>query len=217
MSNDIQHKDFKAAERQKLAEKGQAMPDGGFPIRNRADLKNAIQAYGRAADKAAAKAWIIKRAKALNLTDLLPEGWLDMTQSADSGQEFIEHYGVKGMKWGVRKSRNERQRGRAFSGRRGNPKPQTNLANMSDQELREIVNRMNLEQQYSRLASGRDQRSNRAMGAGAAFITGIAVNVARQQIQNQINARIGTALATPRTTTSIRRAVGSIGRTEILP
>jgi hypothetical protein len=70
-------KDFSDKERQNLADKKQAMPGGAFPIRNVADLKNAISAYGRAKDPAAAKAWIIKRAKALGATAmaLLPEDW----------------------------------------------------------------------------------------------------------------------------------------------
>lgn len=67
---------FNTEQRQKLAKSGAAMKGGGFPIRNRSDLKNAIQAFGRAKDKAAAKAHIIKRAKALGLTSLLPEGWM---------------------------------------------------------------------------------------------------------------------------------------------
>ncbi len=39
-------------DRRKLAEDGKALPDGSFPIRNREDLKDAIQSYGRAKDKA---------------------------------------------------------------------------------------------------------------------------------------------------------------------
>lgn len=62
--------------REKAAASGNALPDGSFPINNVEDLKNAIQAFGRAKDKAAAKAHIIKRAKALGKPDLLPEGWL---------------------------------------------------------------------------------------------------------------------------------------------
>lgn len=64
-------------ERKKLAKKGQAMPDGSYPIANLADLKNAIQAFGRAKPeaKAAVKRHIKKRAKALGATDKLPEGW----------------------------------------------------------------------------------------------------------------------------------------------
>lgn len=68
-------KAFSAKEREKLAGKGQAQKDGSYPIRNAADLRNAIQAYGRSSNKAATKAHIIKRAKALGLVKLLPEGW----------------------------------------------------------------------------------------------------------------------------------------------
>lgn len=66
---------FSQAQRQSLASKGQAMSDGSFPIRNAADLENAIHAVGRAHDPAAAKAWIIRRAKAMGLVRMLPNGW----------------------------------------------------------------------------------------------------------------------------------------------
>lgn len=67
---------FSTKQRKKLANKGQAMPGGGFPIANAQDLRNAIQAFGRAKDKAAAKAHIIRRARALGLTRLLPDSWV---------------------------------------------------------------------------------------------------------------------------------------------
>lgn len=74
---------FSADDRKRMAASGQAMPDGSFPIANKEDLQNAIKAYGRAKDKAAAKAHITKRAKALGLTSLLPDGWNTKTQEGD--------------------------------------------------------------------------------------------------------------------------------------
>lgn len=68
-------RDVSTEERKKLADKGQAMPDGSFPIANEGDLKNAIQAIGRAKDPDAAKRHIKKRAKALGKEDLIPEEW----------------------------------------------------------------------------------------------------------------------------------------------
>lgn len=62
-------------EREKLAEKKKALPDGGFPIANAADLKNAIRSIGRAKNPAAAKALIKRRAKELGLEKLIPPGW----------------------------------------------------------------------------------------------------------------------------------------------
>lgn len=72
---DIFKADFSEKERKKLAKKKEALPDGSFPIRNASDLKNAIQAIGRAKDPDKAKAWIKKRAKALGKEDLLPDTW----------------------------------------------------------------------------------------------------------------------------------------------
>jgi cation transport regulator ChaB len=68
-------KEFSTERRQELAKSGKAMPGGGFPIENEADLKNAIRAFGRAKNKAAAKAHIKKRASSLGLTKLIPENW----------------------------------------------------------------------------------------------------------------------------------------------
>ena len=66
---------FSTEERQRLAKNGQALPDGSFPIVTVEDLKNAIQAIGRAKNRSAAIAHIKKRARALGETGLLPEGW----------------------------------------------------------------------------------------------------------------------------------------------
>jgi hypothetical protein len=62
-------------ERRKLADEGKALPDGSFPIRNREDLKDAIQSFGRANDKAKVKRWIKRRAKELRAEKELPEDW----------------------------------------------------------------------------------------------------------------------------------------------
>ena len=67
--------EFSTEQREKLADKKEALPDGSYPIRNASDLKNAIQAYGRAKDKAKAKAWIKRRAKELGKEGSLPEEW----------------------------------------------------------------------------------------------------------------------------------------------
>jgi len=67
--------DFNSAQRRRMASSGAAMPDGSFPIRNRADLRNAIQSVGRASDYEAAKRHIISRARALNATAMLPKEW----------------------------------------------------------------------------------------------------------------------------------------------
>lgn len=68
--------DFSHSERKDLAKKGEAMPNGKYPIRNSQDLKDAIKLSG-ASDmpKEKVKAWIKKRAKELGLEGELPEDW----------------------------------------------------------------------------------------------------------------------------------------------
>lgn len=63
-------------QRSSMAKRGFALPDGSYPIKDGTDLRNAIQAYGRAKDKEAAKAHIIKRAMALGMEDLIPMNWV---------------------------------------------------------------------------------------------------------------------------------------------
>lgn len=67
--------EFDTESRKKLAKKGEALPDGSFPIRNKRDLKNAIHDVGRANDPEKAKRWIKKRAKDLDAEEVLPEDW----------------------------------------------------------------------------------------------------------------------------------------------
>lgn len=64
-------------ERAELAKKGHALPDGAYPIRNEEDLKNAIQAYGRAksSERRAVRKHIMKRARQLGKWVLVPEHW----------------------------------------------------------------------------------------------------------------------------------------------
>lgn len=93
--------DFSDKQRAMLAKRGLAMPDGGYPIRNRKDLRNAIQAYGRGNSKDDVKRWIKRRAKQLDAEDMLPENW----RTSMNHSEELYHFGVKSMKWGVRKKR----------------------------------------------------------------------------------------------------------------
>ena len=68
---------YTTGKRSEYAASGVAMKDGSYPIRDVGDLRNAIQAFGRAKNKPAAKKHIKKRARALKRTDLLPDTWKD--------------------------------------------------------------------------------------------------------------------------------------------
>ncbi len=67
---------FSDKQRDEMAKDGSALPDGSYPIANKEDLANAVQAYGRAKDKSAAKRHIIKRAKALGAESMIPANWV---------------------------------------------------------------------------------------------------------------------------------------------
>ena len=68
-------REFNQNQRERLASSGAALSDGSYPIVNRGDLENAIQAYGRASNKGAVKEHIMRRARALGLEELLPKAW----------------------------------------------------------------------------------------------------------------------------------------------
>jgi len=78
---------FSEDKRTALAKEGMALPDGSYPIVSEEDLRNAIQAFGRAKDKEAAKRHIMKRARALGKESMIPSGWVaggDMAKKSDS-------------------------------------------------------------------------------------------------------------------------------------
>lgn len=122
-------------QRKQFAKQGVAMPGGSFYIRNVSDLDNAIAAVGRATPNAnesetarrnAVRRHIMERARFLKAESRIPDTWnSDGTLKHMQGlrpnavirdefaeflaelatDEFLEHFGVKGMRWGVRRSR----------------------------------------------------------------------------------------------------------------
>jgi hypothetical protein len=69
----VNEREYTDEQRMDMADKGLALPDGSFPIKDLEDLKNAIQAYGRSKDQSATAKFIVKRAKALSAEDLIPD------------------------------------------------------------------------------------------------------------------------------------------------
>ena len=63
-------------DRDRMAKSGHAMPDGSYPIEDEEDLDKAIRAVGRGgAEHDAIRRHIIKRAKALGLSERIPDNW----------------------------------------------------------------------------------------------------------------------------------------------
>ena len=83
-SDDRAVKYVSAQARRKYAKTGVAMPNGDFPIPDEGHLRSAVGRLGNyKGDAAKAKAHIIKRAKALGATHLLPEDW-HVSKTADA-------------------------------------------------------------------------------------------------------------------------------------
>jgi len=76
-------RDIGPDKREEMAKEGAAMEGGGYPIANVEDLKNAIQAIGRAKDPAATKRHIVKRARALGHADMIPDSWTEKSGEPD--------------------------------------------------------------------------------------------------------------------------------------
>lgn len=66
---------FSAKVRRSYASKGVAMPDGSFPIPDKDALRRAIKLAGKAKNPGAARRHVIKRARALGATSMLPDSW----------------------------------------------------------------------------------------------------------------------------------------------
>jgi hypothetical protein len=75
----------------------------------------------------------------------------------------IVHFGVKGMRWGVRKE-------------------DSSVKSLSNQELKARIERMNLEKNYSRLTQ---EQSTISKGAG--IVASIVGNAAKQTITNALS------------------------------
>lgn len=155
--------EFSMAQRKELTGKKMSLPDGSYPIRNVSDLKNAIASFGRAKNPELTKKWIIKRAKELDATDLLPEAWgVDSVEQFEKDSDSdIMHFGVLGMKWGVRRKKNSVSR--KEQKKRANKKTSRDyneteflrkrkVKSLSNAQLKKAITRMQLEQQYKQLS-----------------------------------------------------------------
>ena len=96
--------------------------------------------------------------------------------------DFLQHYGVLGMKWGHRKTRSKASSNKKPKSTKNTttskPKPKPTQRELSDEELRAVINRMRLEREYADLqyrASSRAKVENvvKTVGTAALLTTSV--------------------------------------------
>lgn len=140
----------------------------------------------------------------------------DAINGADFATNFLAHYGVKGMKWGVRKKRTVettkvktshspggRVTAKGGAGQKASEdavraavskqkaKASTTDA-LSNKELRDLVNRMNLEKQYHDLRPKTKPEKTKKFVKD--FILGVGKNQASQAANNAAAQQVGKVL-----------------------
>ena len=91
-----------------------------------------------------------------------------------SDEEMLQHYGILGMKWGVRRTPAQLTRA---NGRAGKTESSDE---MSDSELRSKINRLQMEKQYKQLTSSE-------ISVGRKFVQDVLTNAAKQTATNYVS------------------------------
>lgn len=132
---------------------------------------------------------------------------LETVSMSEGLDKVLAHHGIKGMKWGVRRSavelkgaRQEKKAAKeadkarptsddaARAGKNARIARNAGLSKLSNSELQHLVNRMNLEQQYSRLTPPtKGQKAKK-------IISDILLNTGKQQAQKFANDQVGAAI-----------------------
>jgi hypothetical protein len=110
-------------------------------------------------------------------------------------RRYLEHYGVKGMKWGVRRKRTDREPASSDATRATELSVRARVSGsraLSNTELRTAIERMNLERQYEqvrpRTKSENVRRwvANTLLGIGKDQANQLARNYAAEQVKEAL-------------------------------
>lgn len=128
----------------------------------------------------------------------------DLQQSALAAEEFLEHYGVKGMKWGKRK--NPASADAAAKATTKTAVKSKGLHTVSNADLQTAIRRMQLEQDFKRLST--NERS-----VVARWISSTIQDIGRQQVNAQVKKKFGPkeAAKTVAKTAAVKAATGGLG------
>ena len=129
--------------------------------------------------------------------------------------DVLEHYGIKGMKWGVRRTREQIDRARAKRREKGKPvtpvsedaqrahvsrqkAKEGGVSTLSNQELQQLNKRLNLEQDYKRLTTEPKGKKKGVTDADKKLIAAVIQTAGKAYMsnakQNPAAKAVGTAL-----------------------
>lgn len=124
---------------------------------------------------------------------------------SEQGERFLEHYGVKGMKWGVIRDRGAAGARQAAGKVKEAYKPSQDairaqqymtraklggVRNLDNREMQQVINRMNLERQYKELY-GERQWHNAGVKWAKNFVEDVLKDVASSWLRNPFASRGG--------------------------
>jgi hypothetical protein len=117
-------------------------------------------------------------------------------------KNYLMHYGIKGMKWGVRRTEKLRKQRQASEDHKKKKElKKKKIHEMSNAELKELNNRLQLEKQYKDLNSTGKGKSFvskilKASGDQVAtkLVTGVALYAAKQVISAKFGEDVATAV-----------------------
>jgi len=104
-------------------------------------------------------------------------------------EDILKHHGVKGMKWGVHKKSRVPASGDAQKSLDIRAKAKTGkVKSLTNAELQTAINRMNLEQQFKRLAVNERPPVQR-------WITSTLLEIGKREVQVAASKKIATTIA----------------------
>lgn len=126
--------------------------------------------------------------------------------AADAGRvtsvkEFLAHHGVKGMKWGVRRKSGPAT---AEASQKSSAKAQAKkegIQTLSNKELQDAVNRMNLEQQFKRLSVNEKPVVSR-------FISSTLLEIGKREVTAAAQRKVASTIAKK---VAVKAATGGVG------
>ena len=105
----------------------------------------------------------------------------------------IYHFGIKGMKWGIRRYQNKDGSLTAAGKKRYSDSSSANdgIKDLTDQELRDRINRLNLEKQYRDLTTPSGQKQ---VNKGKQFVTSVLETSGKNIATQLVTYAMGTAV-----------------------